>query len=239
MFYDRQSIIRLAILILLISIGTYFFIHFDLYIYFISRKRAIALINSYSPYDIFVFIGLQILQVVFAPFPGEATGLIGGFLYGPILGTIYSTIGLTAGSWVAFSLARFFGLPFVEKTVKPEMIQKYDYLLEHKGAVISFVLFLIPGFPKDYLCYIMGLSHMKIWHFLVISTVGRLFGTILLSVCGSYARNNQYAALFIAFGVTGFILLIAYLYRDKWLDALKRKHLIHRGEEKKSEDLNI
>ena len=105
MFYDRQSIIRLAILILLVSIGTYVFIHFDLYIYFISRKRAIALINSYSPYDIFVFIGLQILQVVFAPFPGEATGLIGGFLYGPILGTIYSTIGLTAGSWAAFGFS--------------------------------------------------------------------------------------------------------------------------------------
>lgn len=238
MFYDRQSIIKLATLVLFISIGTYLFIHFDLYVYFISKKRAVALIHSYSPYDIFVFIGLQILQVVFAPIPGEATGLIGGFIYGPFLGTIYSTIGLTLGSWIAFALAHFFGLPFVEKTVKPELIQKYDYLLEHKGAVISFVLFLLPGFPKDYLCYIMGLSHMRVWTFLLISTVGRLFGTILLSVCGSYARNNQYAALFIAFGVTGFILLIAYLYRDKLLEALKSKHIIHRKEEEK-EDLKI
>jgi uncharacterized membrane protein YdjX (TVP38/TMEM64 family) len=222
---DNKSIIKLAILILFVSIGTYIFIHFDLYVYFISKKKAIALINSYSPYDVFVFIGLQILQVVFAPIPGEATGLIGGFLYGPFLGTIYSTIGLTIGSWAAFITARFFGLPFVEKAVNPETIKKYDYLLEHKGAVIAFVLFLLPGFPKDYLCFIMGLSHMRIGMFLLVSTVGRLFGTILLSVCGSYARNNEYAALFIAFGITGVILLIAYLYKDKWLAALKKRHL--------------
>jgi len=224
---DKKSIIKLAILILFISIGTYIFIHFDIFVYFTSKRKAIALINSYSPYDVFVFIGLQILQVVFAPIPGEVTGLIGGFIYGPVLGTIYSTIGLTLGSWLAFVMARFFGLPFVEKAVKPETIQRYDYLLAHKGAVISFVLFLLPGFPKDYLCFIMGLSHMRVGMFLLISTVGRLFGTILLSVCGSYARNNEYAALFIAFGVTAAILFIAYLYKDKWLEALKKRHIGH------------
>lgn len=225
MNYDKQAIIKLAILILFISIGTYFFIHYDFYVYFVSKKRAIEFIRSYSPYDVLVFIGLQILQVVFAPIPGEATGLIGGFIYGPVMGTIYSTIGLTAGSWLAFTLSRVFGLPFVEKAVNPEVVRKYDYLLEHKGAAISFVLFLIPGFPKDYLCYIMGLSHMHVWVFLLVSTTGRLFGTILLSVCGAYARNNQYAALFIAFGITGIILLVAYLYRDKWLAALKKIHI--------------
>lgn len=225
MINDKKSIIKLAILILFISIGTYIFIHFNFFVYFTSKRKAIALINSYSPYDVLVFIGLQILQVVFAPIPGEVTGLIGGFIYGPVLGTIYSTIGLTVGSWLAFTMARFFGLPFVEKAVNPETIKKYDYLLEHKGAVISFVLFLLPGFPKDYLCFIMGLSHMRTGMFLLVSTVGRLFGTILLSVCGSYARHNEYAALFIAFGVTAIILLIAYLYRDKWLTALKKRHL--------------
>lgn len=224
----RQSLLKLAIFILFLALGAYVFVHYDLYVLFSSQEKAIAFIKSYSPYDVLVFIVLQILQVVLAPIPGEATGLIGGFIYGPFLGTIFSTIGLTAGSWLAFTMARIFGLPFVEKAVKPEMIRKYDYLLQHKGAIISFVLFLIPGFPKDYLCFIMGLSHMEVWTFLVISTVGRLFGTILLSVCGSYARNHQYAALFIVFGITGIILLVAYLNRGKWISALKKKHLVPR-----------
>lgn len=225
MINGTKSILKLAILVLFISIGTYIFIHYDFYVYFVDKNKAVNLIKSYSPFDILVFIGLQILQVVFAPIPGEATGLLGGFIYGPVPGTIYSTIGLTIGSWLAFSMARIFGLPFVEKTINPEMIKKYDYLLEHKGAVITFVLFLIPGFPKDALCYIMGLSHMRTGMFLLISTVGRVFGTIMLSVCGSLARNHEKTALFTAFGITAVIVVIAYLYKDKWIAELKRRHI--------------
>jgi len=54
------------------------------------------------------------------------------------MGTIYSTIGLTIGSWVAFTLARFFGFPLVEKAVKPGVIDKYDHFLKHRGLIISF-----------------------------------------------------------------------------------------------------
>lgn len=225
MINDKKSIIKLAILILFISIGTYIFIHFDFYVYFVNKEKAVNLIKSFSPFDVLVFIGLQILQVVFAPIPGEATGLLGGFIYGPFLGTIYSTIGLTFGSWLAFTLARTFGLPFVEKAINPDLIKKYDYLLEHKGAVITFVLFLIPGFPKDALCYVMGLSHMRVGMFLLISTAGRVFGTIMLSVCGSFARNHEKTALFIVFGITAVVIVIAYLYKDKWIAALKKKHI--------------
>lgn len=220
---SKQAVIKLAVLILFLSVGTYVFIHFHLHVYFFSQKKAIAFITSFYPYDVIAFITMQFLQVVFAPIPGDVTGLIGGYLYGPFRGTLYSTIGLTAGSCLAFALGRFFGLPFVEKTVKPETLRKYDHLLEHKGALVSFILFLIPGFPKDYLCYILGLSHLRMWTFLGISTAGRLFGTILLSVSGSYARSNQYAALFIVVGVSGLAILIAYLYRDKWLEITRRR----------------
>ena len=77
------------------------------------------------------------------------TGLIGGFLYGKFLGIVLSTIGLTLGSWAAFSLSRVFGRPLVETFVKKETVDRYDYLLHHKGAFLIFLLFLIPGFPKD------------------------------------------------------------------------------------------
>ncbi len=198
----------------------------------------IEFISTFHPYDQLVFIAIQILQVIAAPIPGEVTGLIGGYLYGPALGTIYSTIGLTIGSWLAFVLARFFGLPLVEKVVSPVIIEKYDYFLEHRGLLVSFLLFLIPGFPKDYMCYIMGASHMKTWHFLGISTVGRLLGTILLSVSGSYARNNQYKELLFIAGVSCLLIAIAYFYRDKWLEELKRRHIISERHQKPHPDKN-
>jgi uncharacterized membrane protein YdjX (TVP38/TMEM64 family) len=142
------------------------------------------------------------------------------------------------GSWLAFMLARFFGLPLVEKVVRPAIIDKYDYFLEHRGLFVSFLLFLIPGFPKDYLCYIMGASHMKMWHFLGISTVGRLLGTILLSVSGSYARNDQYMELLFIAGVSCLLIAIAYFYRDKLLEALKKRHIISEHPQKSNPDQN-
>lgn len=215
--------LKIVILLLLVALGVYFFIHYDLYTFFINKKKAISFINSFGSFSVLVFISFQILQVIAAPIPGEVTGFIGGYLYGSVLGTIYSTIGLTIGSWLAFVLARFYGLPFMEKAVKPSVLRKYDSFLEHQGAFVSFMLFLIPGFPKDYLCYVMGLSHMDMRAFLIIATIGRLFGTILLSVSGSYFRNKQIEALLIALTVGGCFLLLGYSFREKLLEMLKRR----------------
>ncbi len=219
----NHSGIRFIVLFLFVIIGTYLIFHFNFHVIFTDKDKLINFVQASHPFDEIVFISLQILQVVFAPIPGEVTGFIGGYIYGPVMGTIYSTIGLVIGSWLAFILARVLGEPFVEKTVKPEIIKKYDFILEHKGALVAFVLFLIPGFPKDFLCYIMGLSHMRLWTFLIVSTIGRLFGTILLSVSGDFARNGQYEMLFVVLGISGILVLTAFLYREKWLEMLKRR----------------
>lgn len=220
---NRRLALRIIFLLLIAFLLTYIFIHYDLYEFFVNKEKGIGFINSFHPYDEVVFILLQILQVVAAPIPGEVTGLIGGYLYGPILGTVYSTIGLTVGSWMAFIIARFFGMPLVERVVTSDVLKKFDYFMEHRGLLASFLLFLIPGFPKDYLCYIMGLSHMKTWHFLTISTVGRLLGTLMLTITGSCARNGQYRVLFIVVGVSAVVFVAAYFYRDKLLEQLKKK----------------
>jgi len=226
---NRHHIISALILIAFFAAGTWLFFHYDLSVFFSDRERAIAMITSYDPYDEIIFIALQILQVVFAPIPGEASGFIGGYLYGPLLGTLYSTIGLTIGSWVAFLLAHIFGLPLVERIVRPETLRKYDYVLEHKGVFIAFFLFLIPGIPKDFLCYILGLSHMRLWTFLIISTVGRLFGTIMITAFGSFARNHQFIPLVVLLVITGLFLIVAYFYREKWLEKLREKATKYNG----------
>jgi uncharacterized membrane protein YdjX (TVP38/TMEM64 family) len=217
--------IILSVALVVVAIGlTYFFVEHNLYRVFINKQNALKFVRSFGEYSILIFLVLQILQVVVPPIPGDVTGIIGGYLYGSILGTVYSTIGLVLGSCLAFGLARIYGLPFVEKALKPEKIKQYDHFMIHQGAMISFVLFLIPGFPKDFLCYLMGLSHMGWWEFILISTFGRLFGTVLLSVIGSFVRNNQRVPLLIILGIVAIILILAYFYRDRWLEMLKRKH---------------
>ncbi len=160
--------------------------------FFMDKGRLLAFVRSFGSLDFLGFILLQAAQVVVSPIPGDVTGLIGGYLFGVYRGIFLSTVGLTVGSYVAFSLSRSFGRPFVEKFVNKSVIEKFDYLLHSKGVFLIFLLFFIPGFPKDYLCYILGIGRLTRLEFIVISTIGRLFGTVLLTLGGEYIRVHQY-----------------------------------------------
>lgn len=188
--------------------------------FFTDRQRMNDFVASFGVFAPLIFILLQILQVLFAPFPGEITGFIGGYLFGILPGFLYSTIGLTVGSFLAFMISRRMGLPFVRRFVGKEIMDKFDYLMEHKGAFFSFFFFLVPGTPKDYFSYLLGLSPMHILTFLIISTVGRVPGTLLLSLQGQAVQTKDYRTFFVVLGVALFFLVLAFIYRDaieKWL----------------------
>lgn len=218
--------LRLSFLVLLVG-GLSFLVYITgLWDFFMSRERLIAFLDSFGPFAFVGFILLQAAQVVFAPVPGEVTGLIGGYLYGPVVGTVMSTIGLTLGSWGAFALSRRFGQPFVDRFVPKAAMKQFDYLLHHKGAFLVFLLFLIPGIPKDYLCYILGLGHLTTMEFLIIGGTGRLFGTILLSFGGTYLREAQYANFFILTGVAITVVLIAMVFKKQIERLLRQLHIM-------------
>lgn len=207
----------LLLVLVLYKSGTFHF--------FMDRNRLISFLDSLGPLSFIGFIVLQILQVVAAPIPGEISGFIGGYLYGAILGIVLSTIGLTLGSWLAFSLSRIFGRPFVNKFFKKETLERYEYLLKRrKGAFLVFFLFLIPGFPKDYLCYLLGLGPMSTVEFLIISTAGRFSGTVLLTLGGTYIRNHQYYNFSVLLGIVIVIVLFSMAYRDKLEKLFKKWH---------------
>jgi uncharacterized membrane protein YdjX (TVP38/TMEM64 family) len=185
------------------------------------------IISSFGPYAPLAYIVLQIIQVVFAPFPG-AGGVIkfvGGYLFGAKAGFFYSTIALLLGSWFAFSLARIFGKWAVERFVSPKTFRKFDYLIGHEGIILSFLLFLIPGFPKDALCYILGLTPMHLGIFLTISTIGRMPGTLMAILGGAKACDYQYRTLMILFGVSVLAALVVYNYHEEihgWIKKTKK-----------------
>jgi uncharacterized membrane protein YdjX (TVP38/TMEM64 family) len=207
--------IKLAVLFILVGGLTVLAYHSEFIRLFFSRKHLMAFLESLGPWASVVFVLLQALQVVAAPIPGEATGILGGYLYGPFLGTLLSTIGLTIGSYLAFVLARSLGRPFVERYVAPSTMARFDYLLHHKGAFLVFLLFLIPGFPKDALCYLLGLGHLTTLEFLVIGGAGRLLGTILLTLEGTCLRLRQYGMFYTLVALGLVVLFVVLAYRDK------------------------
>jgi uncharacterized membrane protein YdjX (TVP38/TMEM64 family) len=140
-------------------------------------------------------------------------------------GMLYSMIGLIFGSWLSFSIARIFGKRAVERLVSPELRKKFDYLIGHEGVILSFLLFLIPGFPKVALCYILGLTPMHLGIFLIISTIGRIPGTLMATLQGAKAFDQQYVTLIILLGITALIILLFYIYHEnihQWIKKISK-----------------
>jgi len=190
-----------------------------------DRHQLKVIIRSFGPYSPLAYILLQITQVIVAPIPGGAIEFLGGYLFGVKAGFFYSMIGLILGSWMAFSLARIFEKLAVEKFVSPQTIKRFDYLIGHEGLILSFLLFLIPGFPKDALCYLLGLTPMHLGIFLIISTIGRVPGTLMATLQGGKAFEHQYKSFLVLLGISALVILAFYIYHDEihhWIKRLKR-----------------
>jgi uncharacterized membrane protein YdjX (TVP38/TMEM64 family) len=170
-----------------------------------------------------VFIVIQALQVIISPIPGEISGPVGGALFGTTWGVIYSTIGLTIGTLICFGVGRLWGEPLIRPWLSERNWDNLKFILEAEGAILCFILYLIPGFPKDIISYLFGMSPMPFWVFALVSTIGRLPGTWISSYFGAHVGEQQYiyAAVFIA--LVAAVCLPIYYYRHRIIERLRRK----------------
>ena len=179
-------------------------------------------IESYGAWAPAVFVVFQVFQVLISPIPGELVGAAGGYVFGFFPSLVYSTIGLSVGSWINFLVARGLGRRFVERMIPPQYLSKITYLMERQGVIASFIFFVIPGFPKDYFCYALGLSPMSWRIFLVVSSAGRIPGTLLLSLQGAMVYQENYWA-FIWLGALALAFIVpVYVWRERIYKLLYR-----------------
>jgi uncharacterized membrane protein YdjX (TVP38/TMEM64 family) len=162
-----------------------------------------------------IFIALQALQVIISPIPGEATGILGGYLFGQWLGLLYSTIGLTIGSVVSFAIGRWLGAHYVKNFVSEQTWNRLGFIVEAEGAVLCFIIFLIPGLPKDIVCYLFGISPMPLWVFALVSGLGRIPGTWVLSAQGAHTAAGDYYEAILVTAVAVAVALPLYYYRHR------------------------
>src|SRR5262245_40453802 len=162
-----------------------------------------------------IFIVLQALQVVVSPIPGEATGILGGYLFGEWLGLLYSTAGLTLGSMAAFGLGRWLGAHYVKNLVSKDTWDRMGFIVEAEGALLCFIIFLIPGLPKDIVCYLFGISPMPFWLFAIVSAFGRIPGTWVLSAQGAHTAAGHYMRVILVPAIAVAIALPLYYYRHR------------------------
>ena len=178
------------------------------------------------------FIALQVFQVVLAPIPGEASGFAGGYLFGVVPGLIYSMIGLTVGSVVNFMLGRFLGRRYVATWMSAESLERFDTLAKRQGAILFFIFFLLPGFPKDYLCIFLGLTGISLQAFTLMAGIGRIPGTLMLSLQGAEVFQHDYATLVVLILITLAFAVPAYHWRDRVYAWIDRSDTIHSKKQK-------
>jgi uncharacterized membrane protein YdjX (TVP38/TMEM64 family) len=162
-----------------------------------------------------LFIALQTLQVILAPIPGEVTGFLGGYLFGERLGFVYSLTGLTLGSLAAFGMGRLLGAHYVRRRVRQQTWDKLGFIVEGEAAILCFIVFLIPGVPKDITSYFFGISPLPFWGFAVASTLGRIPGTWVLSAQGAHTAGGNYLWVIILTAIVVAVALPLYYYRTR------------------------
>jgi uncharacterized membrane protein YdjX (TVP38/TMEM64 family) len=198
----------------------------DYYHLFSDRNQIRQFISSFGLSAPPIFVLIQILQVLLAPVPGEATGFIGGYLFGVVPGFIYSSVGLTVGSWLNFMIGRLLGERYVRKLIPAHQFEKIDGKIKRQGVIVLFILFLFPGFPKDYLCLVLGLSTLPVKIFVLLAGLGRIPGTFVLSLQGAFLYEENYVLLGVLIGACLILASICYAYRKRiylWVESLETK----------------
>ncbi len=132
-----------------------------------------------------LFLGLQCLQVLVAPIPGQLMGLAGGYVFGFWKGFGLTMAGLGLGSFLAMGLARLLGQGWVRRVVPQEVMAKFDGLVSGGGYGAFFMIYLLPAMPDDALCFLAGLTKLKLAPLLLVCLLGRGPGMAVLSLIGS------------------------------------------------------
>lgn len=207
--------ISLAIVLVLAALLTVFIWN---WLSSFSQEGLRDYIQSFGAWSWLVFLGLQILQVFIALIPGELLESTAGFAFGPIVGTALCYIGVALASALVFLLVKRFGIKLAEVFVSREKINSLRFLrTEKKRNFIIFLIFFIPGTPKDLLTYFVGLTDIKLGSFLAISLVARIPSVLSSTFGGHLIGEGDYISAVLLYGITGIISLIGLMSYNAWM----------------------
>lgn len=213
----RQRIFGIASIVLIIVISLFlgWLIGKPLVEAVRNKESFRAWINAQGFLKYFIMVGLMVLQIIIAIIPGGPIEVAAGFAFGTWMGTFVCMIGAVLGSALVFWLARRYGIKLVRIFVPREKMNSIK-LLRQKGKLnlVLFIVFIVPGMPKDILTYMAGLTPIRMSDFLIITGVAR-FPAILLSAMGGHSLGEKQFGRVALITGTAIVLggLMSWLYR--------------------------
>ena len=202
-----------AVLVGLLLAGGGWLWHSGILHHLADRQRLIASLREGGPGGPLLCIAAQFIQVVIFFVPGEITQFAAGYVFGTWRGLAFSVTGILLGSDFDFYFARIVGRPALQQILRPTTIERVDNLLNNaKGKSAIFLLFLLPGAPKDAMCYGAGLSNLSALEFIVISSLGRIPALLFSIHLGSQVSHGDFLSMALMIFLVVIAVAAYYLY---------------------------
>lgn len=158
------------------------------------------------------------LQIVLVFLPGEIIEVASGFCYGTFEGMFICLLGAVIGTIIIYSIVNKYGIKLVNKFFDSNQINEITFLKKEKHLeVIIFIIFFIPGTPKDILTYLAPFTKIPMSSFILITTIARIPSVITSTIGGNALSNQDYHFTLLVFIITAVISIIGLLCYKKYL----------------------
>ena len=219
------AILKLRLLVLIVAgIPAFLYLKYGSGVF--SKDTAYSVIDYLRQNRKIAFlliIGLQIIQVVICVLPGQPIQFAASYMFGVARGYLFSVIGAIIGTTISFYLAKLLGSEAMHLFFGEEKVKEYQRRLNSgRGLLIAFLIYLIPGVPKDLVSYAAGISEMRFRPFLLAATIGRspaMLGSLLV---GHFFGKQNYTAMIIVTVAVILLLLVCLIKRKELIDFLDR-----------------
>lgn len=210
----KTLILKITAVIIVLIITILFSIPF---IRFINNPQKLrTFIESFGIMAPLVYIFLTFIQIVVPIIPGEPFELLAGYIFGLFKGTLLCFFAESVSSILIILLVRKHGKKIVNMFFSQESLNKLEKYKNEKNFYIFILLFILPGTPKDLICYFAGLTRFKLLPLLLASTLGRFPSIITSTLPGSLSGERNYLLALVLYLIAGVIsLTVASIFKKK------------------------
>ncbi|MBQ8147196.1 MAG: TVP38/TMEM64 family protein [Lachnospiraceae bacterium] len=215
----RKRILSSVIIVLFLAVLVVVFIKVGkpLVAFVTDSEQLRAWVDDNWLWSRLAYIGIVMLQIFVAVIPGEPFEIAAGYAFGAVEGTIICLIGSALGGTLVFLLVRKFGVKLVEVFISVEKMNSLKFLQDSKKRdVLIFLLFFIPGTPKDALTYFAGLTKMELKNWIIITTVAKFPAIVTSTVGGNAIGGQNYMFAIIVFAITFILSAVGMVFYNQF-----------------------
>lgn len=205
---------KIIAVVIVLSITIVFCVPFIKFINNPDKLR--VFIESFGIMAPLAYILLTFIQILVPIIPGEPFELLAGYVFGLVKGTLLCLFAESISSIIIILMVRRYGDKIVKLFFSEDTLKKLEKYKNEKNFYIFILLFVLPGTPKDLICYFAGLTKFKLFPLLLASTLGRFPSIITSTLPGSLSGEKNYILALCIYLVVGIIsFVVARIFNKK------------------------